>query len=80
MENDYEKWAPEYEPNEFEDDDKMLHIKEAVWNGLNTIQKKIFLTYCEIGTYAGTAREFGVCVPTVKKYLKHIKTLIYDRL
>lgn len=79
MENDYEKWAPEYEPNEFEDDDKMLHIKEVV-DSLNTVQKKIWLTYCEIGTYAGTARAFGVCVPTVKKYLKHIKTILYDRL
>lgn len=79
MENDYEKWAPEYEPNEFEDDDKMMHIKEVV-DSLNYIQKKIWLTYCEIGTYAGTARSFGVCVPTVKKYLKNIKAIIYDRL
>lgn len=79
MENDYEKWAVEYEPNEFEDDDKMLHIKEVV-DSLNYIQKKIWLTYCEIGTYAGTARAFGVCVPTVKKYLKHIKTILYERL
>lgn len=79
MECEYEKWADEYAPNKMEDDDKMLHIKEAV-DSLNTIQKKIFLTYCEIGTYAGTAREFQVCVPTVKKYIKHIKQIIYDRL
>lgn len=78
MEN-YEKWAVEYEPNEMEDDDKMLHIKEAV-NSLNSIQKKIFLTYVENQTYAQTARDFGVCVQTVKKYIKHIKELIYEKL
>lgn len=78
MESDYNDWKDEYLPT-IDDDDKMFHIKEVV-NSLNTVQKKIFLTYCEIGTYAGTAREFGVCIPTVKKYIKHIKQLIYDRL
>lgn len=79
MESDYEKWKDEYKPNEFEDDDKMLHIKEVV-DSLNGVQKKIWLTYVEKQSYASTAREFGVCVPTVKKYLKHIRQIIYDRL
>lgn len=78
MEN-YEKWKDEYLPNDMEDDDKMLHIKEAV-DSLNSIQKKIFLTYAELGTYAAVAREFKVCTSTAKKYIKHIKELIYERL
>lgn len=71
-------YYPDYEPNK-EDDDEMLHIKEAVGT-LNSIQKKIFLTYCEIGTYSGLAREFGVSVPTAKHYIMKIKEIIYDRL
>ena len=79
MESDYEKWKDEYAPNEFEDDDKMLHIKEAL-QSLNSVQLKIFLTYVDLQSYAATARAFGVCTQTAKKYIKHIKQLIYDRL
>lgn len=79
MDSSYDKWRDEYLPNEWEDDDKMLHIKEAV-DSLNYIQKKIFLTYCELGSYAATAREFKVCASTAKKYIKHIKQLIFEKL
>lgn len=79
MESSYEKWKGEYLPNDMEDDDKMLHIKEAV-DSLNSIQKKIFLTYVELGSYAATAREFKVCASTAKKYIKQIKSLIWERL
>ena len=79
MEIEFEKWKDEYLPNELEDDDKMYHIKQAV-DSLNSIQKKIWLLYTEIGTYAGLARELGVCTLTAKKYLKHIRKLIFERL
>jgi len=72
MEN-FEKWAEEYLPNDMVDDDLMLRIKEAVQR-LNTIQKKIFLTYVELGSYAATGREFGVSTPTAKKYINEIKS------
>lgn len=72
MEN-FEKWAEEYLPNDMVDDDLMLGIKEAVQR-LNTIQKKIFLTYVELGSYAATGREFGVSTPTAKKYINEIKS------
>lgn len=62
-----------------EDDDRMAKIKEAVF-ALNSIQRKIFLTYVEIGTYAGTAKEYGVSVPTIKKYLKKIKENILKHI
>ena len=75
----YENWAFEYDPNDMTDDDFMLRLKEVV-NSLTGIQKEIFLLYCEIGTYAGVGRELGVCTLTAKKYIKHIKQIIYDRL
>ena len=78
MESEYEKWSAEYEPNDMEDDDRLLEIKTAIQK-LNTIQRKIFLTYVELGTYAATAREFGVSKPTAKRYINEIKKRLgYD--
>lgn len=72
-------YYPDYEPNTDKDDDKMLHIKEAV-DSLNTLQKKIFLTYCELGSYAALARYYKVSKPTAKKYIQQIRDKIYDNL
>lgn len=72
-------YYPDYEPNTDKDDDKMLHIKEAV-DSLNSLQKKIFLTYCELGSYAAVARYYKVSKPTAKKYIQQIRDKIYDRL
>lgn len=62
-----------------EDDDEMMLIKNAVF-ALPTVQRKIWLTYTDIGTFAGTARAFGVSVPTMKKYLKIIKDNILENI
>lgn len=62
-----------------DDDDEMYALKSAIFS-LPVIQRKIWFAYTEIGTYAGTAREFGVSVPTVKKYLKQIKENILKQL
>ena len=78
MEN-YDKWKDEYLPNEMEDDDMMYKLKSAI-DKLNSIQKKIFLTYTELGTYAAVAREFNVCTLTAKTYIKQIKEIIYNNL
>ncbi len=72
-------YYPDYEPNTDKDDDKMLHIKEAV-DSLNSLQKKIFLTYCELGSYAALARYYKVSKPTAKKYIQQIRDKIYDNL
>lgn len=60
-----------------EDDDEMFLLKEAVMH-LTPVQRKIFLTYVETGTYTATAREFKVSTPTVKNYLKDIKNKITE--
>lgn len=62
-----------------EDDDEMMLIKNAVF-ALPTVQRKIWLVYTEIGTYSGTAKEYGVSVPTIKKYLKEIREKIFENI
>lgn len=79
MEIEFEKWESEYWPDEINDDDEMLSYKEAIGK-LNTIQRKIFLTYVELGSYAATGREFGVSTPTAKKYINEIKNKIFENL
>lgn len=58
-----------------EDDDEMLLIKEAI-SKLNGVQKKIYLSYVENGTYTATAQEFGVSIPTIKTYINNINGII----
>ena len=72
-------YYPDYEPNPDVDDDKMLHIKEAV-NELDTLSKIVFLTYCELGSYAALGRQYGVSSVTAKKYIEKIRTKIYNNL
>lgn len=58
-----------------QDDDEMLLIKSAL-QGLRPIERKIFLTYTELGTYTATAKEYRVSVPTAAKYIKIIRNKI----
>lgn len=60
------------------EDDEMYLLKEAVKNALNPIERKIFLTYVETGTYAEVAKTFKVTAPTVAKYIKALITKITD--
>lgn len=72
-------YYPDYKPNPDVDDDEMLHIKEAV-EKLDSLSKKIFLSYVELGSYAALAREYGVTKPTAKKYIDRIREKIYNNL
>lgn len=60
-----------------DDDDEMLLIKEAI-SKLNGVQRKIYLSYVENGTYTATAEEFGVSIPTIKTYINNINGKIRD--
>ena len=60
-----------------EDDDEMLLIKEAI-SKLNGVQRKIYLSYVENGTYTATAEEFGVSIPTIKTYINNINGIIRE--
>lgn len=79
MENEDLVYYPDYEPNKDRDDDDMLHIKEAV-EALSYIEKKVFLQYTELGSYAALARLYGVSKPTAKKYITTIRDKIYNNL
>lgn len=69
----------EYQPKIMDDDEEIYALKEAI-SRLPTIQRQIFLTYTELGTYAATAREYGVSVPTIKRYLNEIRKKIFENL
>ena len=60
-----------------EDDDEMMLIKNGI-KSLNPVQRKIFLTYVETGTYTATAKEFGVSIPTVCSYIKKIRNKLIE--
>lgn len=72
-------YYPDYTPNPDIDDDFILHLKEAV-DKLDSLSKLIFLTYCELGSYAALARYYKVSKPTAKKYIDRIKEKIYNNL
>ena len=62
-----------------EDDDRMYKIKDAI-QALRPVERKIFLTYVESGTYSETARQFKVSVPTAKRYIVEIKNKIISKI
>lgn len=67
-------YEEEYRPT-MEDDDRMYKLKMAI-RSLRPVERKIFLTYVESGTYSETARTFHVSVPTAKRYIIEIKERI----
>lgn len=76
---DEESPQTDYDPDDIQDDDEMLRIKEAVAK-LNTIQRTIFKDYCELGSYAALARKLKVSKPTARSYIRQIKDKIYNNL
>lgn len=75
---DYNLIKDDYQIND-DDDDMLYAIKEALTR-LTSVEKKIFLTYCELGTYSATARQFNVTSPTIKSYINQIKNKILKEL
>ena len=61
-----------------DDDDEMYQLKEALKNALNPLERKIFITYLECGTYSATAKLFKVSKPTVSKYVNNLKNKIIE--
>ena len=60
-----------------DDDDRIYEVKTAI-KQLNSIQRKIFLTYITLGTYTATAKEFRVSIPTARNYVLKIKNKILE--
>ena len=68
---DFEAIKPEYYPTPY-DDDLMREFKEAIFTELTEVEQRLFIAYCECGTYAGVARLFHSTPPTVRKKIQEI--------
>lgn len=68
----------EYLIHNDEEDDELFLYKEALKEALNPLERKIFITYLEMETYAATAKAFNVSIPTVSKYIGNLKSKIID--
>lgn len=60
------------------DNDELYWTKEALKNIFTPVQRKIFITYLELGTYKDTAEAFQVSQPTVQKYIKNLVSIIHE--
>lgn len=56
-------------------DDTRLSMYEAIRH-LTDVERKIFLTYVELGTYVKTAEVFRVNPATVKAYITNVRNKI----
>lgn len=74
-------YDPDYEPNRMEDDEMIFKIKQAIQE-LRPVERKIFLTYTEGGTYTAVAKTYNVSVPTARTYvhkiIEKILTIVND--
>lgn len=69
----------EYLIHNDEEDDETYWTKEALRNALNTIERKIFITYLEHDcVYTTTAKAFKVSIPTLTKYVQGLKGKIIE--
>ena len=60
-------------PDPENDDDEMLLIREALDKALTRVERKIFLTYTEMGSYTSAAKAFGVSTPTLSTYINALR-------
>lgn len=66
-----------------EDDDCTDDERNSIINVIRSLplpERRIFLTYAECGSYAGTARVFGVNAKTVKNYISRLKEKIINKI
>lgn len=68
----------EYLIHNEDEDDELYYYKEALVKALNPLERKIYITYLEMETYAATAKAFNVSIPTLSKYINNLKTKIID--
>lgn len=72
-------YQPDYAPNPDKDTDDIYALKVAV-DKLDSVSKLVFLTYCELGSYAALSRYYKVSKPTARKYIQRIRDKLYDNL
>ena len=73
----------EYRPNNsiFNDEDDKIHrIKEKIYNDLSEADRRIILSYAEIGNIRDTAKLFKVSPTTIWIKIKEIREKIINNL
>ena len=68
----------EYITHNDDETDELYWCKEALKEAVNPLERKIYITYLEQGSYAASARCFKVCTQTFKKYVNKLKGRITD--
>lgn len=68
----------EYLIHNDDEDDELYWHREALKHALNPLERKIYITYLELETYAATAKAFKVSIPTVSHYINNLKTKIIE--
>lgn len=79
-EDKIEIYEEEYNVNPIKDDDNMVKLKEAVLNGLRPVERKILLTYAEVGTYTECAKHYHVSITTIRRYLDDIRSKVKNMI
>ena len=73
----YNLIAKDYLPDPDNDDDRLLLCKTCIQE-LNRVERRILLTYVELGSYAASAREYNVSAPTFKHYLQGVMAKVRE--
>lgn len=60
------------------DDDETFWLKEGLKNCLTPLERKIYLTYVEEGSYKAAAEQFKVTTPTLTRYVNELKGKLID--
>ena len=77
MIENYKDIEGEYRPTSG-DDDYFLVMKTAIFERLTEPERKLFIYYAELGTYAALARELKNSVPTCRRRIKEIVMKLKD--
>ena len=77
IEEDYLTASVWCEGEECSDDSRYNLV--SILRGLTLPERRILLTFAEAGTYAETARIFGVNAKTVKNYITNLKNKILEK-
>ena len=66
----------EYITHNDDESDELYWCKEALIHAITPLERRIYITYLEQGSYAAASRCFKVCVQTFKKYVNKLKAKI----
>jgi len=72
-----EEYAPDYSIFD-EDSDEIRRIKRVIFNELSETERRIILSYAQLGNIRDTAKLFKVSSTTIYTEIKRIRNKIYE--